>query len=106
AYLAEHEVASEPWLAGSAIVELASQAASLVYGGRVVALEDIAFERAIVLSRTEPLRIQIVVSPDGDDASQIQIFSSGTRHARARVRLAGTRAAERMSLSTIQQTCT
>ncbi|HEY4056969.1 MAG TPA: type I polyketide synthase, partial [Kofleriaceae bacterium] len=102
AYLAEHEVASEPWLAGSAIVELAYQAAALVYGARAVALEDIAFERAIVLSRTEPLLIQIVVSPD----NEIQLFSSGARHARARVRLGTPGAAARMSLSTIQQSCT
>ena len=78
---------------GTAYVELALAAAQEVWGAGRHDLEDLRFEKALVLPRDASVRLRVAIRPDPDDAAlEFSAHSVGeppgrdSLHATARVR--------------------
>ncbi|WP_406835359.1 SDR family NAD(P)-dependent oxidoreductase [Streptomyces sp. AHU1] len=84
AYLADHRITGEVWLPGAAFLDLALEAAATLRDGGEVRLADVRFARPLVLDPQEPVRLQLVLQPAGEDGSRdftIASTATGARHA-------------------------
>jgi acyl transferase domain-containing protein len=91
AFLADHRVQDQVVLAAAAYVELALEAARAVIGRDATVLEDVTFERPLVLPAEGAVTLQVVVTP-GEAAHAFRIFSrqddGWTVHASGRIPVA------------------
>lgn len=74
-YLSGHAVQGAVLLPGSAYVEMALAAAEHAYKALRADLEDIEFQRALILSDDEVRRVQLVLSPVSKNLAAFQVFS-------------------------------
>ncbi|MGW2780308.1 SDR family NAD(P)-dependent oxidoreductase [Streptomyces populi] len=84
AYLADHRITGEVWLPGAAFLDLALEAAATLRDGGGARLADVRFARPLVLDPQEPVRLQLVLQPAGEDGSRdftIASAATGERHA-------------------------
>jgi acyl transferase domain-containing protein len=93
-YFADHVVLGDVVFPGAAVLEMASAAGRELFGGRTVALGDVAFESALRLQTGEERQIQLVTRVLGDSADFTlcsrptdarAAASTWERHARGRV---------------------
>ena len=92
-FLADHRLQDTVVMPGTAYVELALAAAAQVWGAGRHELEDLRFEKALVLPRDASVRLRVAVRPDADAAAlEFSAYSVGeppsrdSLHATARVR--------------------
>ncbi|NTX60835.1 type I polyketide synthase [Myxococcus sp. CA051A] len=111
AYLGDHVVHGEVVLPGTGYLEMALAGAAEALGPTRHALEDVSFQEMMVLSRDEPLAVQMRFTPDEGGAKRFQIFSRSTEagggwtlHAEGRLREA--EAAEAFPLDEARARCT
>jgi acyl transferase domain-containing protein/NAD(P)-dependent dehydrogenase (short-subunit alcohol dehydrogenase family)/acyl carrier protein len=84
-YLSGHSVQGTILFPGSGYVEMALAAAKTLFGSDHVVVENLSFDRALMLSEEETCRLQVVASPTGSGGAEFQIASqsSGTNGATA-----------------------
>lgn len=80
AYLKDHSLAGAVVFPGAAYLEMALAAASQTFEGDAFVIEEVSFERALIIEEDEPLKLQLVLSPaaNGGEAS-FQIYSQPSR---------------------------
>jgi len=91
-YLADHRVQDNLLVPGAAFIEMALAAAAEEFGGEDVALENVTFDNALVLTESSDPRVRTVLQPDGATV-EISSYRPGagnrgrwTVHATARLR--------------------
>ncbi|HEU4325211.1 MAG TPA: type I polyketide synthase [Roseiflexaceae bacterium] len=113
-YLDQHRVQGMVLLPGSAFIEMALAAAAQVYSGEPVAVEEIAFRQALMLSEQSSRRIQVSLADEGSGAAAFRVFSAPagaqreqwTLHASGRLqRVAPAEAGAAEPLKAIQDRC-
>jgi acyl transferase domain-containing protein/acyl carrier protein len=94
AYLADHRVGEATVMPGAGYVEMAVGAAREVYGEEgVVCVEEMEFERAMVVMEGSGRKVQVVMREEGEGRGSVEIHSRGgegeggewVRHARGRI---------------------
>ncbi|GHD86105.1 type I polyketide synthase [Streptomyces naganishii] len=84
AHLNDHRVNGEVWLPGAAFLELALEAASEVRSGGEVRLADVRFVQPLRLDPERPVRLQLVLRPDGNGSQAFTVASAPARERGAR----------------------
>ena len=74
-YLADHCVDGAPWLPAAAVAEMVRAAAAEVVVDRIPLVEELNFERPVVLSAEGPRTLQVVVTRGGPDSASVQLMS-------------------------------
>ncbi|MFF3849235.1 SDR family NAD(P)-dependent oxidoreductase [Streptomyces sp. NPDC002328] len=120
AYLTDHKVTGEVWLPGAAFLDMALEAAASVGDGGEVRLADVRFVQPLRLDEDGPVRLQLVLRPQGDDGEREFTISSaavGDRrweaHVSGRIVVAdtevgagaGTSAAGEVRLADVRESC-
>ncbi|HEX8118911.1 MAG TPA: acyltransferase domain-containing protein, partial [Pyrinomonadaceae bacterium] len=128
-YLADHRVNGAVVLPGAAYVEMALAGARELFGGVAVELEEVAFQRMLVLGEDDTQRVQLVIEAideqnalfkffsreeaNGDEAAGENQSSSGdwSLLATGKIRLSAERSdadgeESRQALEELQQRCT
>ena len=114
AYLTDHRIFETVVFPGTGFLEMAVAAGRQLYRQGTVAVEDVAFERAITLPENEPCVVQVALTPDGP-GYRCELFSrparevdenqpQWTRHARGRVS-SGQDDRAALDLETAKQLC-
>ncbi|MDG2305442.1 MAG: type I polyketide synthase [Candidatus Binatia bacterium] len=74
-YLADHCVDGAPWLPAAAVAEMVRAAAAEVAVDRIPFVEELSFERPVVLSADAPRTLQLVLTRGGPESASVQLMS-------------------------------
>ena len=94
AFLQDHQVFGETMLPAAAYLDIAVAAAQAAYATEAVVLEDVTFQRPLLLPAAASRTVQTVLQPDDVDGCEFAIYScdtaatgdAWTRHAAGRLR--------------------
>ena len=75
-YLDQHRVQGMVLLPGSAFIEMGLAAAAQVFPGEPVAVEEIAFRQAMMLTEQASRRVQVSLADEGGGAAAFRVFSA------------------------------
>ncbi len=105
-YLSDHRVENSVVFPGAGYVEMALAVGRAELGTTRLVVEDVAFERALLLPESEPVQVLVAFDPDTDE---ITVHASADQsqwelHARSKIR-ALKHATERVDLPALQAQC-